>query len=210
MTRTRYAIAAVMVAVLGTATIWLYFFRDDGAPGGAPSGANPEAATSRPTVTASGGATSATADQPPPLLNDSEDWDKVVRSIVAYRDWLFQHPNPDLLAKVEVPSYDLFDEGQLGLRNLATKGWRYDPVPGPLPVELVRFNRRDADNVVLVFVRFGPTPATRVVDPTGKVVQDTPGSPPGAALWTLVREPATDTHWRLFKVNPLTNQEQPS
>jgi hypothetical protein len=209
MTRTRYAIATVMVAVLGTATIWLYFFRDDGAPD-VRSGASPGASPPQPTTTASDPVTSPTGDKPPPLLNDSEDWDKVVRSIAAYRHWLYTHPNPDLLANIEVSSYEAFADDQLGLRNLATKGWRYDPPRQPLPIELVRFNRRDADNVVLVFVKFGVTPPIRVVDPTGKVVQDSPAAPPSAALWTLVREPATNTRWRLFKVNPLTNQQQPA
>jgi len=209
MTRTRYAIATVMVAVLGTATIWLYFFRDDGAPG-VRSGVSPGTSTPQPTISASPPSTSPTGDKPPTLENDSEDWDKVVRSIAAYRHWLYTHPNPDLLANIEVPTYEGFADDQLGLRNLATKGWRYDPPRQPLPIELVRFNRRDANNVVLVFVRFGTTPAIRVVDASGKVVQDSPSAPPSAALWTRVREPATDTHWRLFKVNPLANQQQPA
>src|SRR5919202_2699241 len=186
MTRTRYAIATVMVAVLATATVWLYFFRDDATPSGARSGANSESATSRPAISASDPATTPTGDKPPALLNDSEDWDKVVRSIAAYRHWLYTHPNPDLLANIELPSYEGFADDQLGLRNLATKGWRYDPPRQPLPIELVRLNRRDADNVVLVFVRFGTTPPIRVVDPAGKVVQDSPSAPPSAALWTLV------------------------
>lgn len=210
MTRTRYAIAAVMVAVLATATVWLYFFRDDATPGGAPSGANPGAPRSQPATSASDPATSPEGDRPPALLNDSEDWDTVVRSIAAYRHWLYTHPNPDLLANIEVPSYEGFADDEVGLRNLATKGWRYDPPRQPLPVELVRFNRRDADNVVLVFVRFGTTPAIRVVDPAGKVVQESPSAPASAALWTLVREPANDTRWRLFKVNPLTTPQQPA
>jgi hypothetical protein len=145
------------------------------------------------------------------LLNDSEDWDKVVRSIAAYRHWLYTHPNPDLLANIEVSSYEGFADDQLGLRNLATKGWRYDPPRQPLPIELVRFNRRDADNVVIVFVRYGPVPPTRVVDASGKVIDDNSAPvPAGASLWTLVREPPSDARWRLFKVNPLTNQQQPS
>jgi hypothetical protein len=210
MTRTRYAIATVMVAVLATATVWLYFFRDDGTPSGARSDANSASATSQPAITGSDPATATTGDKPPALLNDSEDWDKVVRSIAAYRHWLYTHPNPDLLTNIEVPSYAGFADDQLGLRNLATKGWRYDPPRQPLPIDLVRFNRRDADNVVLVFVRFGTTPPIRVVDAAGKVVQESPSAPPTAALWTLVREPATDTRWRLFKVNPLANTQQPA
>ena len=200
MTRTRYAIAVVMVATLGVGVVWLYFIRDDG------SGSSASGPTGVTAPSSTAGEVVPTGNEPPPRLeNDSEDWDRVVRSIVAYEQWLFTHPDPDLLIKTEVPSYELFADGQLGLRNLATKGWRYDPPRQPLPVELVRFHQRPAENVVVLFVRFGRTPPTRVVDRDGKVIQDTAGSPPGAALWTLVREPPTDKHWRLFKVSPYNN-----
>jgi hypothetical protein len=134
-----------------------------------------------------------------------------VRSIVAYRHWLYAHnPDPALLTKIEVPSYKGFADDELGLRNLATKGWRYDPPRRPVTVELVRLQFRDADNVASLFVRFGPTPGTRVVDPAGNVVFETPETPPNPIGWTLVREPATDPHWRLFKVTPFTDRPGPA
>ena len=202
MTRTRYAIAVVMVATLGVGVVWLYFIRDDG------SGSSASGPTGVTAPSSTAGEVVPTGNEPPPRLeNDSEDWDRVVRSIVAYRHWLYTHPNPDLLVNIEVPSYSLFSEDQLGLRNLATKGWRYDPPRQPLPVELVRLHQRDAPHIAIVFVRFGPTPPLRVVDPAGRVVQDSPGAPAGAVLWTLVREPATDRHWRLFKVTPFTSSQ---
>jgi hypothetical protein len=142
---------------------------------------------------------------PPELRNTGEDWDQIVRSIVEYREWLFNHPDPALLDRIQVPSYEFFAEGQLGLTNLATKGWRYDPPLEPLTVELVRLQER-IDNVVILFIRFGPTPPIRVVDPNGAVVQDSPGVPPNAILWTLVREPADNEHWRLSKVTPFPDQ----
>lgn len=67
------------------------------------------------------------AGSPPPLHNTGEDWDAIVRSIFGYQAWLFTHPRPELLENIMLPSYDGFDEHRLGLANLATKGWRYDP-----------------------------------------------------------------------------------
>ena len=147
---------------------------------------------------------------PPELMNTGEDWDTIVRSTLAYRHWLYLHPDPELLINIEVPSYDGFEDSKLGLTNLATKGWRYDPPREPLIAELVRLREREADNVVILFIRFGPTPAVRVVDPAGKVIQNSPGIPPGAALWTMVREPATDAHWRLWRVTPFTTEPGPA
>lgn len=141
----------------------------------------------------------------PELRNTGEDWDQIVRSIVAYEDWLFNHPNPTLLERTEVPSYSGFADGQLGLQNLATKGWRYDPPRQPQTVEVVRLHERVTESFAIVFVRFGPTPPVRVVDSTGAVIQDSPGLPPSPVLWTLVREPDTDPHWRLLRVTPFTS-----
>ena len=199
--RRRLVTAGVVVAVLAVLAIGSFVVLGGG---GEDDGAQRATAGVRVTAAAADPAASA-----PELKNTGEDWDQIVRSIVAYEHWLFTHPDPDLLVKTEVPSNEFFDDGQLGLRNLATKGWRYDPPKQPLPVELVRLHRRVADNVATVFVRFGPTPATRVVDPAGKVVQETPETPPNAVVWTLVREPATDSHWRLQKVTPFTDQPGP-
>jgi predicted lipid-binding transport protein (Tim44 family) len=185
--RRRLATGGLIVAVLAILAVGSFVVLsgaggDDDSPQRATGGAPPTAAPADP------------AASPPELKNTGEDWDQIVRSIVAYEHWLFTHPNPDLLVNTELPTNDFFDDRQLGLRNLATKGWRYDPPKQPLPVELVRMQHRLADNVVTVFVRFGPTPATRVVDSAGKVVQETPETPPNPVVWTLVRDPASNPH----------------
>ena len=147
---------------------------------------------------------------PPELRNTGEDWDQIVRSIVEYRHWLFTHPDPGLLGNIETTSYSGYNDDELGLMNLATKGWRYEPPRERVSVEIVQLRERVADNVAILFIRFGSTPPIRVIDPTGTVIQDSAGVPPTAILWTLVREPATDAHWRLFKVTPLTDQAGPA
>jgi hypothetical protein len=198
--RRRLAAGGLIVAVLAVLAVGSFVvFGGRGDSGGKDAVAGSQAAPSSLN----------TGSSSPELKNTGEDWDQIVRSIVAYEHWLFTHPNPDLLSNTELPSYSLFADRQLGLRNLATKGWRYDPPRRPLPVEIVRLNQRTADNVAVIFVRFGPTPATRVVDRGGAVVQDTPETPPNAVLWTLVREPATDLRWRLSKVTPFTDRPGP-
>ncbi len=196
--RSRTALGIGIVVVLAVVVIGSFIVFG----GGADEGGDDAPATTAPSVV--------DPDAPPELRNTGEDWDTIVRSIVSYRDWLFTHPDPALLERIQVPGYEFFAEGQLGLTNLATKGWRYDPPPENLTVELVQLRERTADNVVMLFVRFGPTPRIRVVDGAGEVIQDSPGTPAGASLWTLVREPATDAHWRLFEVTPFTDQAGPS
>ena len=43
----------------------------------------------------------------------------------------------------------------------------------------------------------------------GNVVQETPETPPNAVVWKLVRDPASDPHWRLREVIPFTDQPGP-
>ncbi len=200
--RRRLASGALIVAVLAALAVGSFVVFE------ARSDDTAERTTAGPPVTAQ---PANTAVPPPELKTTGEDWDQIVRSIVAYRHWLYAHnPDPELIAKIEVPSYNFFADDQLGLRNLATKGWRYDPPRQPANVELVRFRFRDADNVASVFVRFGPTPANRVVDGAGKVVLESPETPANAVVWTLVREPASDPHWRLLKVTPFTDRPAPA
>ena len=188
------AIVVAVLAVLAVGSLVLIDGRDD--DGGQETVAGSQPATS----------VVDTSSSPPELKNTGEDWDQIVRSIVAYEHWLFTHPDPGLLINTELPSYSAFADGQLGLRNLATKGWRYDPPRRPAKVEIVRLHQRTAENVAVIFVRFGPTPATRVVDGAGKVIQDSPETPPSAVLWTLVREPPTNPRWRLSNVTPFTDR----
>lgn len=200
--RRRLAGGTVIVAVLAVLAVGsfvVFDIRRDNGPARTTAGPPATAPPANPTVPA------------PQLKTTGEDWDQIVRSIVAYRHWLYAHnPDPELIAKIEVPSYNFFADDQLGLRNLATKGWRYDPPRQPVNVELVRFRFRDAENVASVFVRFGPTPANRVVDGAGDIVLESPETPANAVVWTLVREPASDPHWRLFKVTPFTDRPAPA
>jgi hypothetical protein len=194
--RRRLAIGGLVVAVLavlaGGSFVVLEGRGDDGGQGAAPA---PGVVTT--VVDASG--------SPPELRNTGEDWDQIVRSIFDYQAWLFTHPSPELLENVMLPSYDAFADHKLGLTNLATKGWRYDPQFRPSAVELVRLQDRPRPDVAVVFVR-NFDPPNRVVDPAGKVVLDSPGAGTASVLWTLQREPASSSRWRIAKVTGFTDQ----
>ena len=90
----------------------------------------------------------------------------------------------------------------MGLTNLATKGWRYDPPRESAPVEIVRLNNRVNATTSAVFVRFGPAPHYRVVDQSGAEVANIPPTTTGnSVIWTL--RMTADSHWRLADVTPL-------
>ena len=195
--RRRLAIGGLVVAVLavlaGGSFVVLEGRGDDGGRGAAPA---PGA------VTTVGDASST----PPELRNTGEDWDQIVRSIYAFEHWLYLHPqHGELLAQTELPSFAGFTDGQVGLRNLATKGWRYDPPRRPVSVELVRLQDRPRPDLAVVFVR-STVPPNRVVDASGQVVLNDPGTPSATVLWTLQREPASDSRWRIAKVTPLAGE----
>lgn len=194
--RRRFAIGGLIVAVLAVLAAGSFMLidgRDD-------HGAQETMAGSQPATTMVD-----TSSSPPVLTNTGEDWGQIVRSIFNYQSWLFTHPKAELLDNIMLRSYNAFADHQLGLTNLATKGWRYEPQFRPSTVELVRLHERPRPDLAVVFVR-NFDPPNRIVDPTGKVVLDSPGAGTVSVLWTLQREPASNAQWRIAKVTPFTDQ----
>jgi hypothetical protein len=156
---------------------------------------------STPSTPATSVSTGARVDQPPAIVNTGEDWDAIVRSMVAFSDWLYLHPNPDLLDRFQLPSVPGYADTKLGLSNLATKGWRYDPPRRPVTVEIVRLNNR-GPAMAAVFVRFGPAQQYRVVDRAGNEVANKPATTVGSSvIWTLYMQP--DGKWLLGDMDAL-------
>ncbi|MGH9165303.1 MAG: hypothetical protein ACRDZW_07330 [Acidimicrobiales bacterium] len=185
------AIFAVLIAAIAWGVISR---RGDGDPKAAPVGPIGAPATTQ-------ASTPGVADRPPALINTGEDWDAIVRSMVAYSDWLYLHPKPELLDAFALPSTPSYADTKLGLTNLATKGWRYDPPRAPTTVEIVRLNSRINATSTAVFVRFGASPQYRVVDQSGAEVANTPATTVGQSfIWTLVQK---DGRWYLSDVDAL-------
>lgn len=102
-----------------------------------------------------------------------------------------------------VPTDKDYPDEKLGLTNLATKGWRYDPPLPPTLVERVSVTTRMSPTRVGVVLRYGPAPRFRVVDSAGNVIQDKPAGTDGNTVeWTLVQTPG-DARWRLESVIPI-------
>ena len=192
--RRRLAIGGLVVAVLAVLAAGSFVViegrGDDGGQGAAPA---PGAVTTvvDPSST------------PPELRNTGEDWDQIVRSISQYQAWLFTHPKPELLDNIMLRSYENYGFFEQGLTNLATKGWRYDPPFRSATTQLVRLQDRPRPDLAVVFVR-SFDPPNRVVDPAGQVVLDSPGAGEASVLWTLKREPVSDSRWRIEEVNSFT------
>ena len=142
------------------------------------------------------------SSQPPPLLNtgDDPDWNAMVRSMRAFDDWLRAHPRPELLGEWIRKESPAFNEGQAALRSFADGTWRYDIPYEPLSIERVSLISRHGPSAV-VFVRYGPTGPTRVVDRTGKVVYEEPAKDARSVAWTVIRDP--DGRWRFDKAEYL-------
>ena len=190
------AVLAIFAVLLGAIGWGVISRRGDGNQKATPAGPTGAAATAQPSTPGVG-------DQPPTLINTGENWDAIVRSIVAYRDWLRTHPRPELVDEIMLPALSGYGDTKLGLTNLATKGWRYDPLPAPVTVERVTLGTRLSATKVSVVIRYGPAPQWRVVDSAGKVVDDSPaGSDGNSVVWTLAQT-AGDPRWRIEDIDSL-------
>ena len=190
------AVLAIFAVLIGAIAWGVISRRGDGDQRAVPAGPNGAPAT--PGLTAP-----KATDQPPALVNTGENWHAIVRSIVAYNEWLYLHPRPELLDEIMLPAHKEYADTKLGLTNLATKGWRYDPVPAPVTIERVSLGTRLSATKVSLVVRYGPAPQYRVIDQAGNVVYDTPATQAGnTVVWTLAQT-TDDSRWRLEDVDPL-------
>ena len=189
------AVLAIFTVLIGAIAWGVISRRSDGDQRAVPAG--PSGAPATPP------STPGVADKPPALVNTGENWDAIVRSIVAYNEWLYLHPRPELLDEIMLPAHKEYANTKLGLTNLATKGWRYDPPPRPVTVERVTLGTRLSATKVSVVIRYGPAPQYRVVDQAGKVISDSPATADGnSVVWTLAQT-AGDSRWRLEDVDAL-------
>lgn len=194
VSRGRTAVLAVVFVALVAGIVGLVVTRGSGRDDTPPQGATGSIPTTAATVQ---------PEQPPRLVNTGEDWDSIVRSMLAFREWLQLHPRPELLDEIMVPTHPSYSGDKLGLTNFATKGWHYDPVPPPVTVERVSLTTRLSPTKVGLAVRLGPAPRYRVVDQAGNVIADTPATSSGnTVVWTLTQN-AGDPRWRLEAVLPL-------
>jgi hypothetical protein len=134
---------------------------------------------------------------PTPQLT-GENFDAIVRAMEGFRAWLYEHPDPSLLAVVYDPDCWCYRPEFNYLKRLKSDGWRFDD-EGTVILSVDVLDRPQADMVVLAVTnRHGPE---RVVNAAGKVVQRGDGWPKATTKLTFKR--GSDGRWRLFDVvNP--------
>lgn len=186
-------ILALMAVGLAVVLVQRANTDDGGTSAASPTSLAPPVQASTPTTTPA---------QPPPLLNtgDDPDWGAMVRSMLAYDAWLRRNPRTELLEAWMRPTSPLYADARQSLERLASGEWRYEPAFEPLKAEIVNLNSRHGSSVV-VFLRYAPIPAYRIVDRAGNVVLDQAAQPPNSAVWNLLRD--ADGRWRFEKADRL-------
>lgn len=131
----------------------------------------------------------------PAIVDTGEDFEAIVRSLIAFNDWIVAHPDPSMLVNTLDASCPCFASTQRNLSDLAVKGWRYDGA-NRTEVQTVR-PKRVAANVVDVFVVLEAEEA-RIVDLGGQVVDREPAYPPTSYFYTLQR--GAEGRWRISQI----------
>ncbi|MGH9189975.1 MAG: hypothetical protein ACRD0Q_08095 [Acidimicrobiales bacterium] len=182
----RPALAALLVLVLATAILWrVASGGDSGDSVVAPSSTTPAIP-----------ATTQRSEPPAPSIVDTgEDLDAVVRSLIAFHDWIVAHPDPALLVRTTDASCACFASTQKNLSDLAVKRWRYEE---SRRTEVLRTRPERVDpTVVDVFVVLRSDEAL-VLDQAGQVVDREPAYPPTSYFYTLRRGP--EGRWRITQI----------
>ncbi|HUP70362.1 MAG TPA: hypothetical protein VM142_11170 [Acidimicrobiales bacterium] len=131
----------------------------------------------------------------PALVNTGDDFAAIIRSFVAYQDWVGAHPDPALLGETIDSSCPCLAPSQQNMAELKAKGWRYEPGVDT-EVQEVKPRTVTGDVVdVFVAIRY---PERKVLDATDRVVKSEPAEPPTSYFYTLRR--GGDGRWRITEI----------
>ncbi len=139
----------------------------------------------------------APSDEPPPSLDGlvGDDYDQVVRTHEAYREWLFEHPDPALADNIWHPDCSCYIQKRLLAHYQEHGQWWVggDPIQ-VLSVEVLDDSAPNRVTLRVVLAGGGG----KVIDATG-TVHDTAqeGGPPSVEDRVYVRE-GPDSPWRLI------------
>jgi hypothetical protein len=132
----------------------------------------------------------------PQLETTGDDFDRTVRSIMRYVDWLLRNPRPALLDNVYERSCDCYQRSFQELDEMAVQGWRLRS--RDVHVVSVGVTGRPASNVAVVEVVNRQDGALVVVDRNGREVEHDEGWAPRRDRDMLTR--AADGRWRIAEV----------
>lgn len=186
------AVGIAVVLVAGAAVALATRDRNDGTAAPQPTTASTTAATRTP----------ADPTKPPPLLNTGDDFDTIVRSSLAFEDWVNQYdPDPkwvDATVAPENTDQYGYEWNKQNLANLKAAGQHYDG-PG-IRVRKVIVRERVTDVQVAVYIIYESLPV-HIVDSSGKIVSTEPTLPPTGFLVDWVR--GDDGRWRQYHLQVL-------
>jgi hypothetical protein len=143
-----------------------------------------------------------TTSKPNPPKATGEDWLAIMSDILGYRHYLYEHPQPDLLARIydkRCPCYQLEYQA---LNDLKRRGWRYDDEG----VEILKAKLlgqakgRPSDVAVETLVR---ARLQVLVDAHGEVVKRVRSTDPKFQDYELIR--GTDGRWRVLFELPVAS-----
>jgi hypothetical protein len=149
-------------------------------------------ATSPPTPTVAASTT-------PPTSQPSQDqWLMVVRQIVEYRHSLFENPRPELLERIYDKHCPCYTEDYKTLSDLQRQGLHYEDRGIEVrSAKLVGRARDPKRPIVAVEVVMRQLPQA-LVDRSGKIVKETPGSRPSKTIYNLIH--GEDNVWRAYLI----------
>lgn len=184
---------------------------------------NTSAATTTTTVLGpSGPATDYPAAQanPPSLagaypVGTSVNLVTVIKTLTTYRDWVYAHPSPTLVAKYMMTTGNDYKSEVQNLTTLRNKGWHASPVPSV--IQWAKVTRQPAVTTYKVngHMLFGGGSITVVqvlttspyLNGAGEVVGHEPGGGPVAYVMTLTQEvsgaQASDGQFRILDITQL-------
>jgi hypothetical protein len=157
---------------------------DDAAPT-ATSAPSERTTTTEATTTTSATATTtfAQADDPPPLVNTGEDFDAIVRSFLAYGEWVSVHPDLDRLDDVFRRDGPAWQELAPVFSQLIAEGWHTNG-DNPGVVHEARLLERPTDGAAIVYALI-ESPAFTIVDGAGSVIEEREAIPPTGWAYEL-------------------------
>lgn len=196
MRRGRVTAAVALIAVLAGALVFV-LLRDRGADG-APSATVTTSLATSDTATLSATPSEAEPVAVPTPDTTGDDFNRIIREINDFRDWLYAHPSHsaavDLIYDRRCDCYDGLQED---LEELESRGWRFDDEGTSVSdVEVLE----DDDELVRVEVVATRRPQ-RIVDLSGDLIDSSSGGPP--TRYSFLIRLLGDGRWKVITINNL-------
>jgi hypothetical protein len=111
------------------------------------------------------------------------DFDRIFREINDFRDWLYAHPDPELVGLIYHPQCECYERARKTLRSLRGKGVHFEEEG--FEVQKIEVTE-EFEPVVRLEVILRAKPAV-IVDESGQVVREAQGAPPTLYSFALVK-----------------------